>query len=284
VPLVSPSTSTSTSSRASRLSWLDQSAEQFASPDSSGDFGLTTSSSEQSDSRERLRSSRKNGLKTTGENPIERFGAALVLLGRRLAVVGGLTVEEGMESASGMVYDEFCVRISHRHRLELTVLQACHVSAIDIFDTVRHHWTTIRPLPSSHESLIPLGPDRASPSSEFFKETIAFPLPPSESTRFWSILIFGKALDLRGYHIESSNDPKSRRGSAHDQPRDRRGSTAYPIQEPTRGRLEDDGGFSDYRDWARTAPVDYSNAVELESSGRGRGDTAIRFCEFYLAE
>ncbi len=50
-----------------------------------------------------------DGIATSGDIPIERFGAALVVLGaRRLAVVGGLTVGKGVEN-SGMVFDEFCV-------------------------------------------------------------------------------------------------------------------------------------------------------------------------------
>lgn len=52
----------------------------------------------------------EEGTPTTGQSPIERFSAALVPLGsRRLAVVGGLTVEEGVEPSSGVVFDEFCV-------------------------------------------------------------------------------------------------------------------------------------------------------------------------------
>ncbi len=53
-----------------------------------------------------------DGVATSGDVPIERFGAALVALGeRRLAVIGGLTVSEGIDK-SGLVFDEFCVSFS----------------------------------------------------------------------------------------------------------------------------------------------------------------------------
>jgi hypothetical protein len=65
------------------------------------------------------------GCSTTGQSPLERFSAALVPLGnRRLAVVGGLTVEEGVEPSSGVVFDEFCVRQDHSvtdHRLHISL-------------------------------------------------------------------------------------------------------------------------------------------------------------------
>lgn len=75
----------------------------------SADSGVKSSNANTDEVRDRRSTFHFGGLPTTGDIPIERFGASLVPLGdRRLAVVGGMTVEEGGER-NGNVFDEFCV-------------------------------------------------------------------------------------------------------------------------------------------------------------------------------
>ncbi|KAK4686811.1 hypothetical protein P7C73_g3302, partial [Tremellales sp. Uapishka_1] len=124
------------------------------------------------------RESSMSGVTTTGDIPMERFGCALVVLGpRKLAVIGGLTVQEGTERATGTIYDEFC---------------ASHISAIDIFDLSLLHWSAIRPKTFPDPVQLP----------DFLKETAAIAIPPNQDSRFYSVLIVGRKLDLTGYTVE----------------------------------------------------------------------------------
>jgi hypothetical protein len=110
-PLISPMLPTSAiNSQMLRLRSVEKGVKHLGAADSIDSHDVVPSDGNQIGTNERSWGDQAKGLKTTGDNPIERFGAALVPLGRRLAVVGGLTVMAGMESTSGTVYNEFCVR------------------------------------------------------------------------------------------------------------------------------------------------------------------------------
>ncbi len=101
------------------------------------------------------------------------------------------------------------------------------MTAVDIFDIPRRHWTSLRGTQSGPHLKSDAHTDYSNhPSTsaasmslsksyvqtihgEFLLETSVIPRPPDKESRLWSILIVGKILDLAGYEVEYPSIAKS---------------------------------------------------------------------------